>query len=70
MKLSIFRRELGLSQFELVDLAKVQRHKLQLAERGIAILTEEEANRVAKVLGLKMPIPKWLEELVSKDLAF
>ena len=61
------RRDLGLTQFVICDLARIGRPKYQLAERGVAILSEGEIHRLAKVLGIKKPFPHWLLSLQESD---
>lgn len=67
MKLKEFRKEACLSQYALSDLSRVARHKLQVAEGGIAILTRDEARRISKILGFGTAIPDWLKSLIEKE---
>ena len=57
------RMENYLSQYELADLTGVPRHKIQVAENGIAVLTESEAMKITKILGC-IEIPEYLKKLV------
>lgn len=60
------RVDLMLSQYELGDITGIPKHRIQMAEIGIPVLSESEAERIAKIFGLD-PIPDFLRELVDKE---
>ncbi len=61
------RKELGISQYELADVAKVPRHRIQLTEQGIPCLTLEEVNRVLTKLGLVFSEnTEWMVAMIEK----
>lgn len=66
LKLKQFRREVGITQYELADVAGVPRYKVQLAEQGIAVFTDAEAKRVLVKLGVNVnEMPIWMEQLID-----
>lgn len=68
-KLQVFRREIGINQYELAEVAKVPRYKIQLAEQGIAVLTPTEVDRILRKLGIKVkPVPIWATELIDVEV--
>lgn len=64
--LRYYRQELLLSQIELSQVTQVPRYKIQLCERSIKCLTNEEAFRIFKKLGLPdLTMPEWLLNLID-----
>lgn len=64
-----YRHEIGLSQIELAEAARVPRYKIQLSERGIASLTHDEGRRIARKLGaVDSPLPEWISCLVEPEI--
>ena len=51
-KLVFYRRERGLSQFDLAEVASVSRAKIQLIELGIRSATQHERAALAEALGI------------------
>ena len=62
-----YRLDAMLTQYELADLARVARHRIQVAENGIPILTAAEAKRISIVFGLKQ-MPEFLQILIEQDV--
>lgn len=67
-KIKELRREVGLSQYELAEVSKVPRYKVQLTEQGIACLAVDELTRILKMLGLKYdPSNEWMNQLIDNE---
>lgn len=61
------RKELGISQHELAEVAKVPRYRVQLTEQGIPCLTLEETKRVLCKLGLVFnENTEWMVAMIEK----
>lgn len=64
-KFKFYRREMGLSQYELGAAAGVPRYKIQLIEQGIGCLSENEGKRIFRILGLKFDSSvTWMADLI------
>lgn len=50
--IKFWRRERGLSQYQLADLSGVARHRIQIHEQGLLELTIDEVQRLCAVLGI------------------
>lgn len=68
-KLRIYREEAGLSQIELSDLLNIGRHKIQTAEAGVKVFTQDEVKKLKEILVKNAKeIPEWLSALVCEKV--
>lgn len=67
ISLKTVRQEHSLSIQELGNIAKVQPHKIKIAETGLDVLTTAEANRLSKILGFK-ETPEFIGKLINDEV--
>jgi transcriptional regulator with XRE-family HTH domain len=67
-KIRDLRIEIDLTQFELAEATGVSRGKIQLAEKGYSVLSQDEAKRILSILTGHDAWPNWADHLLSRQL--